>query len=462
MNTPPPAGEEWRAFDGPEALLHRTAADDAALRAARANIERIRKRDFALTFVGRDGRPLANTPIDIVQRRHSFPFGDQLWGLDRFAREGIWNTDLAIAWRTRFAEMFNASTSLCYWTERPQNDASKTEDRQGEPRIENFAQTVDWSLSNGLIAKGHPLFWSIPKCVPDWAKRYPPETFWKFAEVRVRSLVARFRGRIRYWDAVNEALWEATPEHLASRQWPHIEPMPALVGMISPILRWCREEDPDATFIINDYGTEQLHSPCPNGSDGSVVSSDTQRARFIALANALTDAGTPPDALGLQSHTGDWIGPAEQTTIYDEFAASTPIPLHITEFWASTRQLRATGRYSEETLAQAQCEFIRDFVTTAFGHPAIEAFFFWGFLGAAIQWEPLHSGHTLRPIWHEIYRLLHEEWTTRLSLTTDAQGSLSFRGFPGDYALRHALGATTRGSSISLTEPGSLTVKLPL
>lgn len=440
----PPAGEEWRAFDGPSDLLPRTSADDAVLRDARANIERLRKTDVSLLVLGPDGSPLADAELEVEQLRHAFPFGDQLWGLDAMARNGEWDTDRARAWRRRFAEVFNAATSLCYWTERPQNDASKTEDRQGEPRVENFARTVDWTLSAGLVAKGHPLFWSIPKCVPEWAKRYDTETFLKFAEVRVRSLVARFRGRVSIWDAVNEALWEAAPWNLSRRQWPHIEPVADMVRYIAPVLRWCREEDPDATYLVNDYGVE-MDSPYPRGSDGSEVTAASQRARYIALARALADAGTPPDALGLQSHTGDWASPSAQWALYDEFRDAGAPPLHITEYWADLKRLRATGRYSEADLEAARAQHVADFLTCAFGHPAVHAFFFWGFLGSALAWNGRYSGHDTLPVWEAVRRLLREEWRTRLAVRTDASGRASFRGFLGDYALRRRLGPALQG-----------------
>ena len=442
MNTPP-SGEEWRAFDAPSDLLPRTSADDDALRAARVGIEAHRKTDVSLLVLRANGAPLANADLLLEQTRHAFPFGDQLWGLDAMARHGEWDTDRARAWRRRFAEVFNAATNLCYWTERPRNDASKTEDVQGEPRLDAFARTVDWTLASGLLAKGHPLFWSIPKCIPEWAKRYDFDTFWKFAEVRVRSLVARFRGRIRLWDAVNEALWEAAPWNLPRRQWPHIESVPDMVRYISPVLRWCREEDPDATFLLNDYGTED-DSAYPAGSDGSAVTAASQRARYIALARALADAGTPPDALGLQSHTGRWASPSSQRALYDEFAAAG-LRVHITEFWADLRLLRESGRYAESDLEAARAQHILDFLTVAFGHPAVDAFFFWGFLGAAIRWDARYSGHEPLPLWDAVRHLLHEEWHTRLALRTDATGRVSFRGFKGDYVLRRPLGPAFKG-----------------
>lgn len=458
---PPPHGEEWLALAGGRAVLRYSSADDAILRKARRGIEEHRKADATLILTDRQGHPLANMPVEIEQTSQAFPFGDQLWRLDALVRDGRGDGEQARAWKQRFGEMFNAATNLCYWTERPRNDASKTEDRQGEARVENFAATVDWALANGLRAKGHPLFWSIPKCVPDWAQRYDTATFWKFAEVRVRSLVARFRGRVTTWDAVNEALWEAAPEHLAQREWPHIEPIKLISAYVSEVLRWCREEDPDATFVVNDYGTE-LEDKALRGNDGSRVTAASQRRRFIALARALQEAGTPPDALGLQSHTGGWARPSQQWAVYDEYAAETGFPVHITEYWAETKRLKATGKFDDAELEAMRTRHVCDFLTCAFGHPGVEAFSFWGFMDAAIRWHDTASSHETTPLWEAVRHLLREEWRTRLSLQTDALGRVSFRGFLGDYAVRRPLGATLKGAVLRVSRQASGPLEISL
>jgi endo-1,4-beta-xylanase len=432
--TAAPRGEEWRQFDG-HAAVYDPGACAEALRRAGEGIEQHRKGAIELQVLDRAGRPLADHPVRLEQTGHAFPFGEQLWPLDAMYRDGEQETGRARAWRRRFLEVFNAATNLCYWTERPRHDAPKTEEFQGEPRVENFARTVDWCLANNLTAKGHPLFWPIEKGVPDWVKRYDYPTMMKFAEVRVRNLVARFRGRVKIWDATNEALWEPALKNLARRQWPHLEPIADIVEYVAEVLRWCREEDPEACFLVNDYGTENQGPGQPPACpvDGSPVTAARQRGRFIELVRALAEASQAPDAIGLQSHTG-WVADhREQTQVYDAYAA-TGLPVHITEFWAHTGHLEKLGVPQPE-IAALQAEYVANYLTCAFGHPAVEAFFFWGFMGMAIEWEE-RSGHELRPVFERVRRLIREEWNTRWEGRTDAEGRLSLRGFHGDYALR--------------------------
>lgn len=429
-----PEGEEWRQYDGHSSVYDPSLSADV-LKAAREGIDNHRKGTCSLQVLDREGRPLANHPVELEQLGHEFLFGEQLWSLDAMIRDGEEATGRARAWKRRFCEIFNAATNLCYWTERFRNDASKTEEFQGEPRIENFARTVDWCLENGLTAKGHPLFWSIDKCTPDWVKRYDLATQMTFAEVRVRNLVARFRGKVKLWDATNEALWEPAPKNLPHRNWPHIEPVSDMVEYIAPVLRWCREEDPEARFIVNDYGAENEFPGKPRvcPKDGSEVTAARQRKRYIELVKALGDAGQAPDGIGLQSHTG-WVGHhGEQMAIYDEYAA-TGLPVHITEFWAHADHLRKLGVPQEE-IEQLQAEYVANYLTCAFGHPAVEAFFFWGFMGMAIEWRD-RSAHQLKSAFERIKYLIHTEWKTRWSGQTDADGRLEVRAFYGDYSLR--------------------------
>jgi GH35 family endo-1,4-beta-xylanase len=424
-------------MDGRDAVYDPGVSAEA-LKQARAGIERHRKGELVLQVLDRSGKPLANQPVTLEQCGHAFLFGEQLWALDAMYRDGEEETERARAWKRRFAEVFNAATNLCYWTERFRNDASKTEEFQGEPRLENFARTVDWCLANGLTAKGHPLFWSIEKGIPDWVKRYDLATRMKFAEVRVRNLVARFRGRVSLWDATNEAIWEPAPKNLPHRDWPHMEKLENMVEYVSEVLRWCREEDPEACFLVNDYGTESAFpNPLPRSpQDGSEVTALSQRGRYKQLVQALGDAGQPPDAIGLQSHTG-WVHDhAEQMAVYDDYA-ETGLPVHITEFWAHTGHLEKLG-VSPAERDQLQAEYMANYLTCAFGHPRVEAFFFWGFMGSAIEWKE-RSGHLLKPAFERIRKLIHEEWKTLHEGVTDAEGRITCRAFYGDYQLRTRL-----------------------
>ena len=82
-------------------------------------------------------------------------------------------------------------------------------------------------------------------------------------------------------------------------------------------------------------------------------------------------------------------------------------------------------------------QYIAGYLTCAFAHPSVEAFSFWGFMGTGIAWNDAgNSGHDLKPVWNRVHALIHDEWRTRESLVTDADGVVRFRGFLGEYELR--------------------------
>ncbi len=425
------------------------------LERARQNIERVRKRDVQLTLLDRLGSPIRNKAVQIVQQKSQFLWGDNNWVMASMYRNGMIDRDRGKYYRKRFAEVLNALNTTVYWTERPRNDATKTEDFQGDLRLDDFEESVNWANAHGLVAKGHPLFWTVPKAIPEWAKAYPVETMMKFVEVRIRSLCARYRGRVKVWDAVNEMLWETAPKNLPERYWPYTETTENMADYIGKILRWARAEDPDAQYAINDYGIGKTNRDSLTDHRGDPVTAERQQDRYLALIQRLGDEGNPPDLIGLQTRPA-WLLPTEQMALYDKLS-EPGIPLTITEFWPSDRYLRNESdrtaieseewrsfeeknlgkELSEEEIEEIRDKFVLDFMTCAFGHPNVDSFYFWGFFNNAVRFGPSPtSGHTLAPIYEKVRKLIHEDWKTSLTATTDSEGRLSFRGFCGDYAAR--------------------------
>ncbi len=440
-----PAGEEWKQM---EASNRHYNPDSFAgdLDAARKRILQIRRKDTEIALVDRDGQPVAGLPVDIVQTKSSFCWGDQLWGLDTLFRHGMEGCDRARHFTRRFTECLNSANCLTYWTEAPRNDGPKHMEFQGEDRMDGFAAQVNWALQNGLTPKGHPIFWSIDKAYPEWLKRYPMETQWKFIEVRVRNLVARFKGKVKIWDVVNEPMWEAAPKNLPQRHWPHLESLNDICEYVIPVLRWAREEDPDACYIVNDYGMEtDPENRIIRHKDGHHVTAESQRERFIALFRRLADEGACPDGLGMQAHTGAWMTPASQNAILDSFAASG-VPLHYTEFWAHNDHLIKAG-VDPKVAGEMKAEYIANVMTVAFAHPSVGSFFFWGDLTGSFGFRNDHnstglptSSHEPSPTYWRVKDLLQREWLTREKLVSDEGGRIRFRGFLGDYSLRYEAG----------------------
>jgi endo-1,4-beta-xylanase len=441
-----PQGEEWKHMD--DATRHydpRAFAED--LEAARQRICNIRQSPAQIALIDHQGKPVAGLAVEVVQTDSPFLWGEQLWGLDTLFRNGFAGTDRVRHYTRLFTDCLNSANCLTYWTEAPRNDGPKHMEFQGEDRMDGFQAQVDWALANGLTPKGHPIFWSIDKAYPEWLKRYPMETQWKFIEVRVRNLVARFKGKVKVWDIVNEAMWEAAPKNLPYRHWPHIESEEDILEYVVPILRWAREEDPDARYVLNDYGMEaDPENWIIRDKSGNHITAKFQRDRFTALAQRLANEGAAPDALGMQAHTGAWMTASEQNAILDDFATGG-LPLHYTEFWAKIDNLINAG-IDPKTAEEMRAEYVANTMTVAFAHPSVEAFYFWGEIGASFGFKQDHnsvsgpsSSNTPTPTYHRVRDLLQNQWRTRESLVTDEGGRVKFRGFHGGYSLRYRTAA---------------------
>ncbi len=58
------------------------------------------------------------------------------------------------------------------------------------------------------------------------------------------------------------------------------------------------------------------------------------------------------------------------------------------------------------------------------------------------------------------YRLINQEWKTRLTAKTDSQGAFGFRGFYGKYAVKVTVGGKTQEFQIDLAKGGPATHQL--
>lgn len=435
-------------------LLFGFSTADSVLNEARKNIPKVRQRDAEVRFINKSGQTRENVQVSVEQINHQFLFGDNNWQMAAMVRNGMENSDRLKYYRKRFSEILNSLNTTVYWTERPRNDAVKTQDFQGEVVWDNFEESVNWANSHGLTAKGHPMYWTVPKAIPEWLAKYPYETHMKFVEVRIRNLAARFKNRVKLWDAVNEMLWEPHPKNLAKRFWPYWETQENMVDYIGKVISWAREEDPNALHTINDYGLSSTNFGEKISQNGKKVNSGIQRKRYIELIHRLGDAGVSPNLMGLQCHTG-WLSPSRQMAFYDEMSEAG-IPISITEFWANTNELKNQSQkaleseewrsfggdkkhedLSESELEEIRDKYILDYLTVAFAHPNIHSFYFWGLMGTAVKFKnPYNSSHEMQPIFYKLKDLIHNQWKTKTSLITDKNGIINFRGFCGEYALK--------------------------
>jgi hypothetical protein len=134
--------------------------------------------------------------------------------------------------------------------------------------------------------------------------------------------------------------------------------------------------------------------------------------------------------------------------ILDKFAA-LGVKIRITEFDVDITDL------------QLQAQYLKDFLTIVYSHPAVVGFQMWGFWEGA-HWRPnaaLYDIHwNPRPAAETFRNLIWEEWNTQANGLTDDGGEFFFRGGFGEYAVNINIGDETFPHTIHLDKDDTLLV----
>jgi endo-1,4-beta-xylanase len=156
-------------------------------------------------------------------------------------------------------------------------------------------QYVAFGEKNGMFVIGHTLVWhsQTPRWVFQDASGKPVTRDTLLARMRdhIHTVVGRYKGRIKGWDVVNEAL----NEDGTLRRSPWL----TIIGedYIAKAFQFAHEADPAAELYYNDYSVENA----------------AKRNGAVRLIGELKAQGIPVAAIGLQGHDKmDWPTLAQQ------------------------------------------------------------------------------------------------------------------------------------------------------
>jgi endo-1,4-beta-xylanase len=168
------------------------------------------------------------------------------------------------------------------------------------PRADAYAfdlpdQYVAFGERNHMFIVGHCLVWHNQ--VPNWVFRDKRGRLVRRAvllrrmQEHIQAVVARYKGRIKSWDVVNEAL--SDDGSLRESLWLKI------IGpdYIAKAFQYAHEADPDVQLIYNDYSLEN----------------EPKREGAIRLIRDLLEQHVPITSVGLQGHVA-LESPAEEET----------------------------------------------------------------------------------------------------------------------------------------------------
>jgi len=405
------AGEEWKNEHYPSISVDGNYWFSEELQEITEQaIAKNRKGSLKLKLKGKSGNPLTGYQLHLKLLQHDFD-----WGFS--GASDICNLDKRDDVVTPLVrKLFNCTTAKCYWDERWHQPI---ESKEGKRITSRFRGEIDWGLSNGLQVKGHPLVWTVRKAIPEWLDKYSYPRQMKILEDHVRDLI-RLSPGVTLWDLCNEMLWEPSLRNLPKRDWPHLESIDEILTYLQPAVEWAKDENPHATYVLNDYGLTKTTAPG--------VTSAQQRKRFVKLINEMRRRGCLPDAIGSQAHVAGWYNAYEFTTMLDELSASG-LPLQITEFWAKPKDNPFKSEMSANEQQQALIDHVRMIYSLAFAHPNVSHISYWG----SSEW--FDEQGEAKPLYHAMYNLIKDEWNTEASLVSDSSGEVQLPAFFGTYAI---------------------------
>jgi endo-1,4-beta-xylanase len=155
----------------------------------------------------------------------------------------------------------------------------------------------------GMVVIGHCLVWhsQTPAWVFEGKDGAPLDRETALARMRehIQTVVGRYKGRIKGWDVVNEAIADGPEGGLRKSKWREA------IGddYIAKAFEYAHQADPQAELYYNDYN----------------LANAPKRAAALSLVKQLKAWGIRVDGVGEQGHwLIDWPSPAEiETTITD-------------------------------------------------------------------------------------------------------------------------------------------------
>jgi endo-1,4-beta-xylanase len=158
--------------------------------------------------------------------------------------------------------------------------------KEGEFFFDEADKYVAWGEANNMWITGHCLVWHSQ--APDWlfvdenGNNVSPEVLTERLKNHITTVVSRYKGRIKGWDVVNEAI-------LDDGTWRNSKLYEILGEEFIPLaFQFAHEADPDVELYYNDYSMA-LPAKC---------------ATVVELVKKLKEKGLRIDAVGMQGHIG--------------------------------------------------------------------------------------------------------------------------------------------------------------
>jgi endo-1,4-beta-xylanase len=111
---------------------------------------------------------------------------------------------------------------------------------------------VNWGLAHGMELHAHTLVWYSPTELPDWLKAMPRTKVEAVMNERIDRLVGRYRGKIKLWNVVNEAVNDGADTLRTGHVW--YDAMGH--DYIRKAFLRAHKADPSAILTLNEFDIE--------------------------------------------------------------------------------------------------------------------------------------------------------------------------------------------------------------
>lgn len=250
-----------------------------------------------------------------------------------------------------------------------------------EPGVFYWQETdslVQFCLNAGKRLHGHTLIWH--QQLPYWMENFQGNaTEWEsMMKNHIQTIVGRYKGKVRSWDVVNEALED--DGSLRNNTWlEHIGE-----SYIEKAFQFAQEADPDALLFYNDYSLESKPEKCKAALD---------------MLQKLRDKGVKIDGIGLQMHISILSPSNNSIENAVQAFATAGFLVHLSELDISINPLgnKITSPKPQALLQQA--DKMRAILQIYQNIPAAQQFgiTFWG-IGDSDSWIPGFFGRTDFPL----------------------------------------------------------------
>jgi len=393
--------------------------DDLEYAAAQAAIPTARKGEVQIR-VHQAGAALPGCRVEIRQLSHAFLFGifeggpHQAATFERARDAGFELATLLFGWS---------------WTEPKAGSFQAVDDVLGVSSLKDL----------GFQVKAHGVIYLQEYGImPERAERMDPAELPQAALDHQKALLNAFTGQIDLWEAVNEPGCTNSPGL----------PPDAMTALTASAARNIKEMTGKPVLVNSqhetNYGMKYLYYGPDNQPAEDYPVTYSEFLERADAAGALEDI----DVVGLQFYPGfhmsemfaglqgPAVPPAWLVDTIDRYARFGK-PVHLTEFSIPSAYAHdgVNGFWREKWSERIQAEYADFVYTLAFGNPHVHSVTWWDFSAAN---PAVRNGSLLdksgkpKPALERIARRI-AEWTTQAEDETDADGTVAFTGFAGEY-----------------------------